>query len=123
MSNDLKKTKWNFPQCIVCSRDLEDLVEDFSNRLASEYEIRGVDWCGSRVVMLYQLKNDTSKAIDIPEHLFERCKAFVSRRRSLKKRLFIRREDPGLGIYIPEIDRPVAEAGGVPDGFIQLSKG
>ena len=123
MTNNQKETKWNFPQCIVCSRDLEDLVEDFSNRLASEYEIRGVDWCGSRVVMLYQLKNDTSKAIDIPEHLFERCKAFVSRRKSLKKRLFLRREDPGLGIYIPEIDRPVAEAGGVPDGFIQLSKG
>ena len=61
--------------------------------------------------------------IDIPEDLFERCKAFVSRRRSLKKRLFIRREDPGLGIIIPEIDNPVAEAGGVPDGVIQLSKG
>ena len=120
MSNDQKETKWNFPQCIVCSRDLEDLVEDFSNRLASKYEISGVEWCGSRVVMLYQLKE---KAIDIPEDLFERCKTFVSRRRSLKKRLFIRREDPGLGIIIPEIDNPVREAGGIPDGVIQLSKG
>ena len=122
MSNESKDTKWNFPKCIVCSRDLEYLVDDFSNRLASEYEISGVDWCGSRVVMLYHLKNDAEKAIDIPEDLFERCKAFVSRKRSLKKRLFIRREDPGLGIYIPEIDNPVKESGGVPDGVIQLSK-
>ena len=122
MSNESKDTKWNFPKCIVCSRDLEDLVEDFSNRLASEYEISGIDWCGSRVVMLYHLKDDTEKAIDIPEDLFERCKTFVSRRRSLKKRLFIRIEDPGLGIFIPDIDNAVIKSGSLPDGCIAVSK-
>ena len=73
MSNNSKKTKWNFPQCIVCSRDLEDLVEDFSNRLASEYEISGIDWCGSRVVMLYHLKNDTEKAERHCKKAISRC--------------------------------------------------
>ena len=36
--------------------------------------------------------------------------------------MFIRIEDPGLGIFIPEIDNAVREAGGIPDGVIQISK-
>ena len=33
MTTNQKETKWNFPQCIVCSRDLEDLVEDFIHKV------------------------------------------------------------------------------------------
>ena len=36
--------------------------------------------------------------------------------------LLMHREDPGLGIYLPELDEAILQAGGTPDGCIKVAR-
>ena len=118
METTKQKSKWQFPFCIVCHRSLEWKVVFYSdNFLKNGYEIDPIDWSGSRVVMMYQPINDDENPIDIPENIFNACKQFVFSDVT-EDLLFIRIEDPGLGIIIPEIDYPKTKKGELIDGVI-----
>lgn len=73
---------------------------------------RSVYWWGRHGSRNYD------NAESLPVEVFEKIAARVAKRK--RPVLCMRREDPGLGIFIPEIDLPVAEAGGIPDGVLQL---
>ena len=84
----------------------------------------GLHWCdssGTRSVWYFNPDEDSYEtAQDLPNAVFEKIEWHVSnlRRNGCQVLLCIRREDPGLGIWIDEIDRPIFEAGGLPDGCI-----
>ena len=67
--------------------------------------------------MMYQPIGDNENPIDIPENIFNACKQFVFSDVT-EDLLFIRIEDPGLGIIIPEIDYPKTKKGELIDGVI-----
>tara|TARA_Y100000401_G_scaffold111289_1_gene109396 strand:+ start:84 stop:596 length:513 start_codon:yes stop_codon:yes gene_type:complete len=84
------------------------------------HTLHWTDSSGSRSVWWWgpQESDSYDDAESLPVEVFEKIAARVAKRK--RPVLCIRREDPGLGIFIPEIDLPVAEAGGVPDGVIVL---
>ena len=63
-------------------------------------------------------EDNYDKAKDIPSSVYQMLVDHVITKSKSQPELMMRREDPGLGIYIPEIDDKIAEAGGVPDGCI-----
>ena len=82
------------------------------------------DSSGNRNVWFYSLTGDYDDAQDLPLELFEKVEWHCS---NLKKNghevsICMRREDPGLGIFIPEIDKPIIDSGGLPDGCIPIQK-
>ncbi len=84
-----------------------------------------VDSSGSRNVWFYSLTGDYDDAKDLPQELFDKVKWHCS---NLKKNghevsICMLREDPGLGIFIPEIDQPIIDSGQLPDGCIKLEGG
>ena len=83
-----------------------------------------VDSSGNRNVWFYSLTGDYDDAQDLPLELFEKVEWHCS---NLKKNgcevlICMRREDPGLGIFIPEIDKPIIDSGELPDGCIPIEK-
>ena len=64
------------------------------------------DSCGSRSVFWWGPihSEDYDRAEDLPFDVFEQIAARVAKRK--RPVLCLRREDPGLGIFIPELDRP-----------------
>ena len=71
---------------------------------------RSVYWWGQKVA------DDYDAAEDLPVEVYKKIAAKLARRKNPV--LCMRREDPGLGIWIPEIDDAVAESGKLPDGCI-----
>ena len=84
------------------------------------HTLHWTDSSGSRSVWWWGRKgsDDYENAESLPVEVFDKIAARVAKRK--RPVLCMRREDPGLGIFIPEIDDPVAEAGGIPDGVIPL---
>ena len=95
--------------------------------LASQYpyhtHLHWCDSCGTRAVWYWSHSGDYEDAQDLPEGLFTLLEIIVAEMRRQGRTVSIcsRREDPGLGIYIPELDDPVLDAGGIPDGCIRPS--
>lgn len=79
------------------------------------------DTCGSRAVWYFS-SGGYEKAEDLPQGLFDIIEQMVDvwRRGGEKCSICLRREDPGLGIYIPELDDAVKAAGEAPDGCIAM---
>tara|TARA_B100000405_G_scaffold57653_1_gene39092 strand:+ start:1843 stop:2361 length:519 start_codon:yes stop_codon:yes gene_type:complete len=84
------------------------------------HTLHWTDSSGSRSVWWWGRQGSDSyeDAESLPVEVFEKIAARVAKRK--RPVLCMRREDPGLGIFIPEIDLPVAEAGGIPDGVLVL---
>lgn len=84
------------------------------------HTLHWTDSSGSRSVWWWGRHGSDSyeDAESLPAEVFDKIAARVAKRK--RPVLCMRREDPGLGIFIPEIDLPVAEAGGIPDGVLQL---
>ena len=83
-----------------------------------------VDSSGSRSVYFYNPSGDDyDSAVDMPDYAFEKIQWHVNNLSAADgiQYLCIRREDPGLGIWIPEIDQPVKDAGQLPDGCIRIT--
>ena len=83
---------------------------------------KALKWCdssGNRSVFYWDPTGDGygESGEDLPKAIFDIIKAGVKLMRP--NALCERMEDPGLGIWIDSIDRPVAEAGGLPDGCIR----
>ncbi len=93
---------WTRPDLVlVISRKLEATVNFFSNNFLPEGP--SLEWCdssGSRSVFLYMVNGDQQ---DLPHRTFQEFKVFLSER-EIKPDLIMHREDPGLGIYLPELD-------------------
>ena len=87
--------------------------------------LKEVDACGTRVVFEC-LSRHTGKQKSLPKKLFDLIKKDlieqIEEAELSGEPWMLHRQDPGLGIYIPEIDDPVAKAGGIPDGVLAFSK-
>ena len=95
------------------------------NPLAWIDNIHLADSSGNRNVWFYSLTGDYDDAKDLPQELFDKVERHCS---NLKKNghdvsICMLREDPGLGIFIPEIDQPILDSGQLPDGCIKLEGG
>lgn len=66
------------------------------------------DSSGTRNVWFYSPKGDYDHAKDFPLDIFKQIEEHCSNLKKAGSRLTIcmRRDDPGLGIFIPEIDLP-----------------
>ena len=101
------------------------LILDRQNNPGAWIEnIHLADSSGNRSVWFYSLTGDYDDAQDLPLELFKKVEWHCS---NLKKNghdvsICMLREDPGLGIFIPEIDRPNIEEGKLADGCIPISK-
>ena len=88
----------------------------------------GLHWCdssGSRSVWYFNPYGDSYEtAQDLPDSVFQKIERHVHtlRGNGHNVRLCIKREDPGLGIWIPEIDQPIKDAGQLPDGCIPVEQ-
>ena len=83
---------------------------------------KALKWCdssGSRSVFYWDPTGDGygESGEDLPVAIFDIIKVGVKLLRP--DALCLRMEDPGLGIWIDAIDKPVADAGGLPDGCIR----
>ena len=93
---------WTRPDLVlIISRKLEATVNYFSNNFLPEGH--SLEWCdssGSRSVFLHMVNGEQQ---DMPHRTFQEFKAFLAER-DIKPDLIMHREDPGLGIYLPELD-------------------
>lgn len=89
--------------------------------------IPALHWCdssGGRSVYYYNPAGaDYESAVDLPSYVYEKIQWHVNNLSAVDgiQYLCLRREDPGLGIWLPEIDQPIADAGQLPDGCLKLS--
>ena len=86
---------------------------------------KALQWCdssGSRSVFYWDPTGDgySESGEDLPVAIFDIIKRGVKFTRP--NALCLRMTDPGLGIWIDEIDQPVRDAGGLPDGCIRIEK-
>ena len=89
--------------------------------------LQWVDSSGSRSVFYWDPLNEGyERATDLPEPIFHQIEKSFNRLKEnapdLNLGLCLRREDPGLGIFIPEIDDPVIASGKTPDGCIRINQ-
>ena len=104
-------------QVLVIDRELD----------ASAWDDR-LHWCdssGTRSVWFFNAFEDEYKtAEDLPDPVFKKVERHINRLRGNghNVRLCIKREDPGLGIWIPEIDKPIKDAGRLPDGCLPIEQ-
>ena len=87
---------------LIITRDYDSDVERFAEE--NEYLMSCVDSCGT--LSVWEFGHG-----DFPLEVWERLEAFLIKTRGQRPPLFMRREDPGLGIVIPEIDE-------LPGGFL-----
>jgi hypothetical protein len=57
--------------------------------------------------------------VDLPHRIFQILKDFLVERYT-DIDLLMHREDPGLGIFLPELDEAILQAGGTADGCIKV---
>jgi hypothetical protein len=110
------KPRTDWPMVLIIDRSIDP------NRYIDHptHALHWTDSSGSRSVWWWgpQWSDSYDDAESLPSEVFNKIDARVAKRK--RPVLCMRREDPGLGIFIPEIDLPVAEAGGVPDGVLVL---
>ena len=98
------RTRW--PVVLVIDRAADQLVAAFNNTRQGRC-LHWVDSCGSRSVWWYgpAASSDYEDAQDLPPDVFDQLRSFL-REANCSPRLILRCEDPGLGIYLPELDGP-----------------
>jgi len=116
------------PNGILAERNNEIIFKDRGLAVHNDTSLivdlwfRFVDASGSRCVWSWGPTDDYDDAEDLPLEVFDIVEQWVNRMKQRGELLGIcmRREDPGLGIYIPEVDNAVIAAGELPDGVIQV---
>ena len=93
---------WSRPDLVlVIDRRFDRAVQAFSDTcLPQEQSLEWADSSGNRSVHLFMLDGEQQ---DLPFRTFELFKEFLAERHTGVDLLMIR-EDPGLGIYLPELD-------------------
>tara|TARA_Y100001963_G_C6509564_1_gene321503 strand:- start:53 stop:586 length:534 start_codon:yes stop_codon:yes gene_type:complete len=116
-----QRTWW--PQVLIINREYENHVNKFCKTLKG-YSLHWADSAGTRSVFWYGPKfaSNYDRAKDLPVEVFENLKKYFDDLK-IEVPLILRREDPGVGIFIPEIDQPVMEKGEIPDGVMVLTGG
>ena len=99
---------WSRPDLVlVIDRRFDRAVEVFSDtHLPQEQSLEWADSSGNRSVFLFMLDGEQQ---DLPFRTFELFKQFLAERHT-DVDLLMHREDPGLGIFLPEIDEALLEA-------------
>lgn len=111
---------WSRPDLVlVIDRRFDRAVQAFSDtHLPQEQSLEWADSSGNRSVFLFMLDGEQQ---DLPFRTFELFKQFLAERYTDIDLLMIR-EDPGLGIFLPELDEAILQAGGIPDGCIKVGQ-
>ena len=111
---------WSRPDLVlVIDRRFDAAVQVFSDtHLPQEQSLEWADSSGNRSVHLFMLDGEQQ---DLPYRTFEMFKQFLAERHTDVDLLMIR-EDPGLGIFLPELDEAILQAGGIPDGCIKVGQ-
>jgi len=111
---------WSRPDLVlVIDRRFDRAVQVFSNNhLPDGQSLEWADSSGSRSVHLFMLNGEQ---VDLPHRTFQMLKDFLAERYT-DIDLLMHREDPGLGIYLPELDEAILQAGGIPDGCIKVAR-
>ena len=123
--HEMKITKeqrpgWSRPDLVlVIDRRFDRVVQVFSDKhLPNNQALEWADSCGNRSVHLFMLNGEQ---VDLPYRTFQLFKDFLAERHT-DVDLLMHREDPGLGIYLPELDEAILQAGGTPDGCIKVAR-
>ena len=111
---------WSRPdRVLVVDRRFDRAVQAFSDtHLPQEQSLEWADSSGNRSVFLFMLDGDQQ---DLPFRTFELFKEFLAERHTGVDLLMIR-EDPGLGIFLPELDEPILQTDATPDGCIKVGQ-
>ena len=111
---------WSRPDLVlVIDRRFDPAVKAFSDtHLPHEQSLEWADSSGNRSVFLFMIDGEQQ---DLPFRTFEMFKEFLAQRHTGVDLLMIR-EDPGLGIFLPELDEAILHAGGIPDGCIKVGQ-
>ncbi len=111
---------WSRPDLVlVIDRRFDPAVRAFSKtHLPDGQSLEWADSSGNRSVHLFMLDGEQ---VDLPYRTFQLFKEFLAQRHT-DVDLLMHREDPGLGIYLPELDEAILQAGGFPDGFIKVAR-
>lgn len=98
---------WSRPDFVlVIDRRLDRAVQVFSDKhLPDNQALEWADSSGNRSVHLFMLDG---KQVDLPHRTFQLFKDFLAERHT-DVDLLMHRQDPGLGIYLPELDEAVME--------------
>lgn len=98
---------WTRPNLVlVIDRRLDSTVDFFAESCLSDgHRLEWVDSSGSRSVYRYRADG---RLCDLPYRTFQRFKDFLAER-DIEPNLLMHREDPGLGIYLPEIDEAMEQ--------------
>jgi len=111
---------WSRPDLVlVIDRRFDAAVQVFSDSyLPDDQRLEWADSSGSRSVHLFMLNGEQ---VDLPHRTFQILKDFLAERYT-DIDLLMHREDPGLGIFLPELDEAILQAGGSPDGCIKVGR-
>tara|TARA_Y100000004_G_scaffold71554_1_gene80436 strand:+ start:129 stop:752 length:624 start_codon:yes stop_codon:yes gene_type:complete len=98
---------WSRPDLVlVIDRRFDRAVQVFSDtHLPDNQALEWADSSGSRSVHLFMLDGEQ---VDLPHRTFQMLKEFLAERYT-DIDLLMHREDPGLGIFLPELDEAVVE--------------
>jgi len=98
---------WSRPDLVlVIDRRFDHAVQAFSDtHLPDDQSLEWADSSGSRSVHLFMLNGEQ---VDLPHRTFQLLKDFLAERYT-DIDLLMHREDPGLGIYLPELDEALME--------------
>ena len=93
---------WSRPDLVlIIDRRFDQAVEAFSRaHLPEDQALEWADSCGNRSVFLFMVGGEQ---VDLPYRTFQLFKEFLAERHTDVDLLMIR-EDPGLGIHLPELD-------------------
>ena len=93
---------WSRPDLVlVIDRRFDRAVQAFSDKhLPKEQSLEWADSSGNRSVHLFMVDGEQ---VDLPHRTFQRFKEFLAERHTGVD-LLMHREDPGLGIFLPELD-------------------
>ena len=99
---------WSRPDLVlVIDRRFDAAVQVFSDTyLPQEQSLEWADSSGSRSVHLFMINGEQ---VDLPHRTFQMLKDYLTERYT-DIDLLMHREDPGLGIFLPELDEAVMEA-------------
>lgn len=98
---------WSRPDLVlVIDRRFDRAVRAFSDtHLPDNQALEWADSSGNRSVHLFMLDGEQ---VDLPYRTFQLFKEFLAERHT-DVDLLMHREDPGLGIYLPELDEALME--------------
>ncbi len=108
---------WSCPDLVlVIDRRFDRAVKAFSDKVLSDNQsLEWADSSGSRSVHLFMVNGEQE---DLPFRTFQLFKDFLLERYT-NVDLLMHREDPGLGIFLPELDEAMLQAGRTPNGCIK----